>query len=596
MVSYFNLETSIEATIGVTADTGTGNGLISAGVKFYNGLNTTALAGSGAHTITSNSADNSIVGGTGTLKIEASQDAEDTLIFAGLTDKLFILGTSPGVINVELNGTDNLVLTGFERLQDAATNDIYDMVNLTNVVGQLTFLDSAEDHDMLVLRGTNGVNFNGSGALIIDLDNLSATVGGLNMDFDVLDIRNVTTTGITVNGGTNVAPVEADAKEVADDTDELVLGALAPVTTVNDFESIVLTAGSVVAGNTFTFTTGVSLVQGGTTVALDADATALSFGGLALEGSYGDGRVAAVTTGVNVTVVGAAANVIGGSGADTITGGAGADFITGGAGADVLDGGIVPEVQEVQTVVITGAFGVDGSNDGAITIGGITLTEAAAAVAGISVLDGSDADTIGAAFAAIDTATWETALTLGAGDLNSVSYDALNNVLSFTFATGVDAVDASVLAASAGYVAGTDTGAINVGAGTDVAYAAQGEAADTFAYVEGDSTEAAMDEIHNFSVGAVDDKIDFTGIAVLSGHTYPEFFNGGSAFADYAAVKAAAVASIASDDFPYIGSDGTDTWIFIDNDHDSNFEATDTVIKLVGIDATGIDIDNFVAW
>ena len=303
-----------------------------------------------------------------------------------------------------------------------------------------------------------------------------------------------------------------------------------------------------------------------------------------------------VTTAVAVSVTDiaqAGAVVVGTALADDITGGAGADTITGGAGADVLDGNIVPEVQEVQQVIITGGFGVDASNDGTIEIGGITLTEAAAAVAGVSVVDGSSNLQIGNAFAAIADSVWETALGLNVGELDDVSFDNGTGALTFTFAAGFNAVDGSVLAASGGYVAGTDTGAIVVGAGTDVAYAPQGESADTFVFEAlTDSTAAAMDEISNFSVGAVDDVIDLSGVGLVP---HPlDVVNGGSGYANYAAILADAADQMDNNDANvFVGSDGIDTWVFVAEDsHDAS---VDMVIKLVGIDATGIDFNNFTA-
>jgi len=219
------------------------------------------------------------------------------------------------------------------------------------------------------------------------------------------------------------------------------------------------------------------------------------------------------------------------------------------------------------------------------------LTEAAAAVAGVSVVDGSSNLQIGNAFAAIADSVWETALGLNVGELDDVSFDNGTGALTFTFAAGFNAVDGSVLAASGGYVANTDTGAIVVGAGTDVAYAPQGESADTFVFEAlTDSTAAAMDEISNFSVGATDDVID------LSAVTYGPHIavnNLGSGFANYAAVLAAATDEFIFDNNqPVVGSDGIDTWVFVSED--THGDATvDMVIKLVGIDATGIDANNF---
>ncbi|MDD2734508.1 MAG: hypothetical protein PHF56_11255 [Desulfuromonadaceae bacterium] len=513
VVSYFNLETSIETTIGVVADTGAGDGVITADVKFYDGLTPAYLAGTGTHVITSNSATNSIVGGTGTLKIEASQDAEDTLVFAGLTEKLFILGTSPGVINVSLDATENLVLTGFERLQDAATNDVYDMINLGNVVGQLEFIDSVNDHDMLVLRGSNGVAFNGSGALTIDLDNLSATVGGLNMDFDVLDISNVTTSGLTVNGGTDAAPANADT----DATDEVVLGALSLVNTIADFESMILTQGSVAAGTTFTFNTAANtLVQGSTTVSTTADI--LSFAGLVLEPAVdADTRVAHVTSALNVTVAGAASATVyggdgadaitggdaadmllGGAGIDTINGGAGDDIITGGAGNDILDGGFVAAVAMERTYEFTGGLTVDG-NFATFTIGGLTLTE------GAEITDGAGQIQIAADVAAALTAD------IAGGDVSGMaaegvtSVTAANGLVTFTYAPGANInTIAAVLNLNA------DPGTLLMsGEQLLVAGADRAENSDTFVFAETAALNG-VDTINNFNtaVAGITDILD----------------------------------------------------------------------------------------
>ena len=215
----------------------------------------------GQHTITSHTSDNSTVAGS--LKIEGSQDAEDVVSFTSATNKVFILGTSPGVINVNIGTSATMVLTGFEFVTDSVSDDVYDVRSISNLIG-LNLLDNDDDHDAIRVAN-DSVNYNGSGVSTIDLDNLGATVGGYNFDFDVLDLTNLTSalTGLTVNGGTNAAPVETDVDEVADNTDEVVLGALARVSTINDFESMVLTDASVAAGANFTFNPGANtLTQG----------------------------------------------------------------------------------------------------------------------------------------------------------------------------------------------------------------------------------------------------------------------------------------------------------------------------------------------
>lgn len=59
----------------------------------------------------------------------------------------------------------------------------------------------------------------------IDLDKLSATTGGFNMDFDVLDVTAVTAGGPDPEG--RYKPRAGEPTTDTDITDEVVLGALA---------------------------------------------------------------------------------------------------------------------------------------------------------------------------------------------------------------------------------------------------------------------------------------------------------------------------------------------------------------------------------
>jgi hypothetical protein len=580
-VSYFKLETSITAVVSVTEfdeDNADTTGLIEATIDFQDGSGG-PLANAGTHTITSYTGDNGIAAGT--LKLEASQDAEDSVMFASVSEKVFFLGRSAGVMDVQIGDLDAMRLTGFEALVDADSDDVYDMEDLTTVLGGLDLVDNGADDEDTIAVNDDAVGYDAAPADTVSLEVLNDTFA---FDFDILDITQVTDNNLILVGDTDVA---RDINNDGGDNDSVVVGDLDLIDDVQLFDAIIFTDASITsAGDTFVVDTDNGELEdgfGNVLFTFDAALDTLDFS-----------RVSAATD-ITVTVTGATGMTIITDGEDTITGGAGVDTIVGGAFADVLDGNIVPEVQEVQTVVITGAFGADGSNDGTIEIGNITLTEAAAAVLGTSVVDGSSNLQIGNAFAAIAEADWEAALGLTAGDLNDVSFDNGTGVLSFTFASGVDAVDGSVLAASGGYTAGTDTGAIVLGAGTDVAYAAQGEAVDIFVYeIASDSTAAAMDEISNFSVGAVDDIIDLSAVAAAAPIFHAGVQNGGSAFADFAAVSAAADAYLQTHvNSVFVGSDGTDSWVFADANHSIDLDAGDVVIKLVGIDATGIDANNF---
>jgi Ca2+-binding RTX toxin-like protein len=110
-----------------------------------------------------------------------------------------------------------------------------------------------------------------------------------------------------------------------------------------------------------------------------------------------------------------------------------------------------------------------------------------------------------------------------------------------------------------------------------------------------ESTEANMDVILDFQMvgvvtgGTVNDVIDISAIA--NGITSANFaFDpanvGGVAYADFAAVKAAAISAFASPTSIYAfgGATATDSYLFLDVDKSGTFDATDVVIKLAGID------------
>ena len=58
------------------------------------------------------------------------------------TDKVYVLGQSPGVISVSVGTAATMVLTGFEVLQDwGGSDDIYTMEDLDDVLGDLFLVD-----------------------------------------------------------------------------------------------------------------------------------------------------------------------------------------------------------------------------------------------------------------------------------------------------------------------------------------------------------------------------------------------------------------------------------------------------------------------
>jgi hypothetical protein len=505
-VRYSPLETSITATITVTPEdtttAGLAEGLIEADIVFQDGVGG-ALVGGGAHTITSHTQDNSTAAGS--LKLEGSQDAEDTVLFAGLSAKTYILGTSPGVISVKIatpsGGTlDAGTLTGFEFLQDSASNDVYDFTALAATAG-LTLVDTAGDHDTIKVGNDAAANaFNGGGGNTeIDLADLNVFFG---FDFDVLDIQNVTLATVTTING-----------ELLGLDDELVIGKIGNITTVNDFEALVVTNATIAeSGTTFVLnTTANTLTAGAKTLTFNADMNNLSFNSTV----FGATGAPTASTGVTVTVSGPDnVTIRGGSGADTITTAGGADSIRGGGGNDIIAAGFTAAVGEKAEVtlggggaVLAGVEVVALSGDGGVTTlfvggsgSGATLTTASAT---------ADADQIGALLNAQTNAFLEANLGYAAGSIASHSYDAAANVFTINFTTAAGDVTDLTTAVTGG---STMTAAAVETAGT-----ARVESADTYVF-EATGAANGTDTLNNVDAT---DTFDFTafipGAAVVQG-------------------------------------------------------------------------------
>jgi hypothetical protein len=555
-VSYSPLETSIRAVINVTdedpATAGVAEGKISATVTFQDGLGINAPSGTflgGQHTITSHSPDNAT--SAGSLKIEGSQDAEDVIEFAGLSPKTFILGTSPGVLNVNVGAATSMVLTGFEFVQDATTNDVYNFASLVASTG-LNLIDTGPDHDTIkVGNDAAGPVFNGgiAGNTTISLDALDAFFA---FDFEVLDVTGVTSNTVTtLMGG------------LFGKTDEVVVGALRNIANVDDFESVVVTQATVGEnGTSFVLDSDAnSLKAGGRTLAFNNDMNTVSFRGLVLEDALDEGQVANVTSGISFSVAGTSTEsvaVFGGNGADTITGAAGDDVIRGGSGADTMDGGFVAEVTEKVVVTLPGGAAVLAAGE-TLTIAGVTLGDVGA---DILTAAGSDADQLGSAFAIwaavpANRATLETNLGLAAGDLASVVFNTTSNNVIFSFTSQAGDVAAGTVTASVS--AGTMVPAVFED-GTDasaqsVAYAARGESADRFVF-EATGAANGADVINNFDAT---DVLDFSAYFDVSGGGGVGFwYNFGSFVGNFGSQSFVAIgynkATLAASDFNVPGS------------------------------------------
>ncbi len=517
-VKYNELTKSITLALSVSdfvAATPLTTGKVTGSVTFQDGTGAGVtgplIAGSGTHTITSYTANNGIA--TGSLRVAASQDAEDNLALSGLDEKVFLvseIGTIDNQITVKLGSgaaQNSVVLTGFELVSDAASNDVYDFGSLVNAASGLNFVDNAaNDHDTVKVDngavGWDGTNALGgidgvastndpvlAGATEISLgairDNGALAIAGY--DFDVLDVSKVT--DLTVTSVTGALIGGADFG-----TDEVVFGKINNVTSALGFEAVVLTEATIGEnGTTYVLNaTGNSLTAGAKSVTLTDLANTLSFGGTVLEQSGVTLRAATAlnaTSAVTVTTTDTGAegvSITGGNGNDMLTGAAGADTLRGNSGNDTLNGNFVPEAVEVHTYVLSNssAAGVETT-----IIGGFTVTEGAT-VQGV-VVASNDADAVGAAFVR-EWGAVPSSFTASAS-IASITYDALTNALTFTFTSAAGDVADGLI----GVAAGTALPAPSAETVT-TPYAARAESLDTYVF----ETTAALngaDTINNFN-------------------------------------------------------------------------------------------------
>ncbi len=397
-VSYSPLETSIAAQIDMTAfdaalPPANAVGTDPAGLEQHRRRRRSfaepgefagpGLAGGGMHSITSYSSDNPV--SAGSLKLEASQDAEDSVTFNFDEDKVYVLGQSPGVISVSIGSAATMVLTGFEVLRDwGGSDDIYTIEDLDDVVGDLFLVDDLysdapgdADRDTLKITDEEAINYNNGAATFsneVDTVKLESFNDAFGFDFSILDISELNDNdlrfvrgddddqdsksapdaflnaadtdyeGPADRGGLNAIfdPTTDGAADSARDLDdEVVLGDLDSIEEVTLFSSIQFTDASIASsGSEFTLDTDLDeLSDDGGDLLFATDTAGLNFSRLT------------GAAGVTVNVVGALDDVeiIGSKNADNIAGEAGDDIIRGGAGNDTLSGGVEPEDVEILT-------------------------------------------------------------------------------------------------------------------------------------------------------------------------------------------------------------------------------------------------------
>lgn len=521
-VSYSPLETSITASIDVSEydeDDPTA-AQIEVTVEFQDG-DFGALTGGGTHMITSYADDNALAPGS-SLKLEASQDAEDTLVFTGDTDKLFIVGQSPGVITVDVGEAGSLLLTGFEFVQDSDGDDTYDFRDLGDIEGDLEFIDSdtnegagdvTEDRDSIKVYD-DAVGFDSAPAHTISLEVLNDI---FRMDFDVLDITGVEDDQLLLvaddddhddDAVLNKTDLDYDDdfdydpdydrdgdNDNRDTVDDVIIGDLDLIDDITGFNAVWFTDASITtATDDLIIDIAAGELQDSDGDAIfTVDSTIFNFS-LVTEDDLTISVVSAV-----------AAEVIGGGGDDTITGSGADDTLTGGGGDDTLDGGAAAEERQIQ-INPTGSAGADGTAI-TITLDGFVLT-----LNNDATIDDTDADAgdnlditpaggshaVGAALETLVRANLDDindGVRFGGVDLVDADYDNTTGLLTFTFASGTDvAVTDTIAIAGAGLGTLTVTAEVPVTEGTDggsdtFVFNAAADGADTILnFLEGDDT------------------------------------------------------------------------------------------------------------
>ncbi len=542
-VKYNELTRSVLADAALTlwvpsvnaADDTNGTGRTLVTITPTNGDGATPLTGN-VHVISSHTPDHGVAGGT--LRLVASQDAEDALAFSSTPlPKLFTLGQSQAgsdfgsVKLAAAGGGMALEFSGFEILRDnGASDDVYAIDNIFRATqGSARLTDGAgNDHDTVRLAdealGSAAV---GGNLTAVNLTALNGAAPGFGVDFDVLDLS-----GLSANGLQAAGTVGTD--------DELVVGRLASISAVTAFEAVVLTRSSTDRGTNLTFDLDAGVVRAGSTTLFSYSGSVLSLGGLVFGTTGQASTVAPVDTGFFISVVdgspGAGATVWGGAAADYLVGGSANDVLRGGGGNDTLDGG---QPGGSGTFTETWAFTIAGTPDAvaaaanritlAMTIDGtaLTLTEAAAADTAYgdgngAVTDGASRDTIGTAMAGLINANLA-AINAGPGNgtVTGASYDSSNGTVVLSFVPGINANDAVTFVLNAG--AGPDGGNFTLSGGVNV----NGGDGGTDRYVlEGSGAANGRDTILNFTPAV--DKIDVSRFAGSSIGASSPAINGAS--------------------------------------------------------------------
>jgi len=583
--NYNELTRSLSATFTIAAPDNAdpadfaldGDGQVRAVVGFSDGNLFTPLPGAGTHTIFSYSQQNAVA--QGTLRFEATQDAEDLAIFTPGPDKLYIFGEvqdGSDVVTVTVGSptaANDISLTGFEVFGDSDDNDVYDLTDLERTQDNFILIDNVNpgiiaavptilglsDNDTIKV-GDDAIGYDGGPAELTapnDTIVLEVLADIFGIDFDTLDVTGITDSGVTILGDDDdqdndatlnaldtdfvSAPnsrADADgdgdtevARDVADDggnPETVIVGDLDNIDTIGLFDVLALTDST--DGDTFDVDSLVSELQDGNGDALVAFDTSLD--------TLDTSRI--TDRDLTITATGPTAfTLIGSEGNDTITGGGGNDILVGGPGADILNGGTATEVQ---TVGLFGTLIADGNNatldvyNPATDAFDLTITES------VDFVDGASNDDIGQLLANYYTGAvladlnGNLALLPGSPQIVDVNYDAATDQFSVEYAPGLDIPPFPLFA---NYAANAD-GSVNAFAFSGLSEVNGGPGgADTFRidaladggdtisdFVPGTDQFALLETVTGALGDLLDDNADNGALSLLSGDLNPASVQG----------------------------------------------------------------------
>ena len=491
--------------------------------------------------------------------------------------------------------------TGFTL--DPATNDHYNLDHLLSVQSKLTLIDNpSNDRDTLIVANA-AIDYKEAGVNTICLEILN---NGLAMDFDVLDIRNVTGGNLLIRGDSADFGRDVTSNLPGSDADDLIVGNLKLISSVIGFQDLWLTDESIASSGTFyrLETYANSLVGGNNSSLFEVSVRGIN--------------ASLVTQGIRLESQGnfAPTYLVGSAHNDSLRGGGGDDVLEGGAGQDFLDGGISAERYVYQ---LWGKLGGEADAKYTITIDGVTqvLTETFGANPDNlnQVEAGASNAIIGAALAKLINAHLGNNQ-FNSNPLNGMITDAIyidtdiegeRGHLLINYLPGIDAPEANTTITQSAADAenpqqllfhANHTGGVST--------------SDTFVFHHGDSTlvQVTADVVNDFGNGPDilrffnPDGTVFLGIDAGNGINYVEAAGSnlpapGGKVANFAEALTAANTALAVLNANVNASagalvsfqyDATNGYVFQDTDGNG---VADQVVILIGVDSTEIDHFNF---